>query len=57
MTENAHCRAITNISSFCICCGSIFYSWFQFYFPLFGGMVMYDTINETMGNKNNLNQG
>ena len=34
-----------------------FYSWFQFSFPLFGGMVMYDIINETMGNKNNLNQG
>ena len=34
-----------------------FYSWFKFYFPLFVGMVMYDTINETMGNKNNLKQG
>ena len=29
----------------------------QFYFPLFWGMVMYDIINETVGNKNNLNQG
>ena len=33
-----------------------FYSWFKFYFPLFGGMECM-IINETMGNKNNLKQG
>ena len=33
-----------------ICCGSI-YPWFNFYFPLFWGMVSYDNEFETMGNK------
>ena len=35
-----------------ISCGSInFYPWFNFYFPLFLGMVMYNNEFETMGNK------
>ena len=29
-----------------------FYPWFNFYFPLFLGMVMYDNEFETKGNKN-----
>ena len=29
-----------------------FYPWFNFYFPLFWGMVMYDNEFKTMGNKN-----
>ena len=33
-----------------------FYPWFKFYFPLFLGMVMYDSEFNTKENKN-LNQG
>ena len=29
-----------------------FYPWFNFYFPLFWGMVIYDNEFETKGNKN-----
>ena len=29
-----------------------FYPWFNFYFPLFLGMVIYDNEFETKGNKN-----
>ena len=29
-----------------------FYPWFNFYFPLFWGMAMYDNEFKTMGNKN-----
>jgi len=28
-----------------------FYPWFKFYFPLFGGMVMYGNEFKTKGNK------
>ena len=34
-----------------------FYPWFNFYFLLFWGMVMYDNEFRTKENKNILNQG
>ena len=36
---------IDPINFTCLCCGSLFYPWFKFYFLLFLGMVMYDNDN------------
>ena len=42
---------ILSYYSVCICCGSIFYPCFKFYFPLFLGTVMYDNEFKTKESK------
>ena len=43
---------MSTITSFSIYVVVQFYPWFNFYFPLFFGMVIYDNEFETKGNKN-----
>ena len=43
---------MSTITSFSIYVVVQFYPWFNFYFPLFLGMIIYDNEFETKGNKN-----